>query len=104
MTTATAMVMKRCHVRTTSPMSMPCVSAKNSGSGEMAFSSQMVDARPIRKNISPMVTTSCTTSGACTNRRINTRSMTAPKSGATISTTNTSATHAGHPWLIRTSQ
>ena len=104
MSTATAMVMNRCQVSTTSPMSMPCLSAKNSGSGEIAFSSQMVDASPIRKNISPMVTTSCTTRGACTNRRMSTRSMTAPKSGATISTTKISAIHAGHPWLIRTSQ
>ena len=64
----------------------------------------MVAASPMRKNIKPMVTTSCTTSGASTNRRMRTRSMSAPNSGATISTTNTSATHAGQPWLIRTSQ
>ncbi len=101
---ATTMVMKRCQVSTTSPMSIPCLSARNSGSGEMAFSSQIVDASPIRKNISPMVTTSLTTSGASTSRRMRVRSMTAPNSGATISTTNTSAIHAGQRWLTRTSQ
>ncbi len=58
----------------------------------------------MRKNMSPMVTTSCTTSGASTRRRINPRSITAPNSGAAISTTNTIAIHAGHPWLMRTSQ
>ena len=42
MTIATMIVMNRCHVSTTLPMSIPCLSAKNSGSGEIAFSSQIV--------------------------------------------------------------
>jgi hypothetical protein len=102
---ATTMVMNRCHVSTTSPMSIPCLSARNSGSGgAIEFSSQIVAARPMRKNMRPIVTTSFTTRGVSTRRRINAQSTNAPNSGATISTTNTIATHAGQPWLIRTSQ
>ncbi len=68
------------------------------------FSSQIVAASPMRKNIRPIVTTSCTTSGVATSRRISDQSTKAPKSGATMKTTNTIATQAGQPWLIRTSQ
>ena len=39
------------------------------------------------RNMSPMVTTSCTTSCACAMRRINVRSTSAPKTGAMTSTT-----------------
>ncbi len=101
---ATMIVMNRCHVSTTLPMSMPCLSAKNSGSGEIEVSSQIVVARPMKKNMSPMVTTSCTTSRACTSLRMMNRSMVAPSSGAAIRITKISANGAGHPWLIRTSQ
>ncbi len=54
--------------------------------------------------MSPMVTTSWTTSWACTSRRINVRSINAPNNGAMINTTKISATQAGQPRLIRTSQ
>ena len=48
--------------------------------------SQMPTARPIRKSIRPMVTTSCATSGAPASRRIRMRSISAPRIGAATST------------------
>ena len=65
---------------------------------------QIVAASPMSRNMSPIVTTSFTTSCVWARWRISSRSISRPSPGAATSTTNATASHAGQPRLTRTSQ
>ncbi len=77
---------------------------KNVPTDRVSFGSQNVAASPMRKSIRPIVTTICDTSGAVVRRRMKTRSMNAPRSGAATSTVSNRATNVWMPALIFSSQ
>ena len=68
------------------------------------FGSQMEAASPMNASISPIVTASWATSGASFSRRMSTRSMTPPSSGAATSTVKRNATSVWRPRSTFSSQ
>ena len=96
-------VISRYQGRNVCPMLNPSL-PKNVPTDRVSPGSQNVAARPIRKSIRPIVTTSCDTNGAVVRRRMKTRSITAPINGAATSTVSRSATIVWMPALIFSSQ
>ena len=70
---------------------------KNVGTVLVVSGSQSVAVRPTRNNIRPRVTTSWETSGAVDSRRMKSRSIDAPMTGAATSTVKASATSVWMP-------
>jgi len=60
--TAVRIVMKRCQSTNVSPMLKPSLPKKKSIERDSDVGFHRVTAKPMRKNITPNVTTSCTTS------------------------------------------
>ena len=92
--TATMIVMKRCHVSSTSPMWKPFPS-KSCGIECAVFWFQIMFAIPINANNRPTVTMSCTTRGLPCRWRMIARSSPIPISGAITSTTSGTAMTCG---------
>ncbi len=65
---------------------------------------QMKAANPMRASMRPMVTTSWATSGAAASRRIRSRSIPAPNSGAAMTTVTANARSVWSPRLTFSSQ
>ena len=104
MTIAVQIVMKRCQSTNVLPISKPLLPKKKSIDLDSDVGSQIVTARPIRANISPTVTTSCTTSDEPVSRRMSTRSMPAPNKGAMTKMQRISESGAGTPQSTRNCQ
>jgi len=102
--TAVMIVMKRCQSTNVLPISKPLLPKKKSIERDSEVGFQIVTANPIRANIKPSVTTSCTTSVELTISRMRTRSMSAPSAGAITRIVRNSAIGAGMPRLTRSSQ
>ena len=66
--------------------------------------SQIRPARPMSASMRPIVVTICATSGASARRRMRTRSISAPMSGAATNTVSNSATKVWIPQLTCSSQ
>ncbi len=96
--------MKRCQSTKVLPISKPLLPKKKSIERDSEVGFQIVTAKPIRANIRPSVTTSCTTRLESTISRMRTRSMSAPSSGASTRIVRNSEIGAGMPRLTRSSQ